>query len=120
MPNDGHPQIWKFKILVWGKGEDFDSDFGATVEWLGCEVRDSGGNLRDYVATSASGIDWSLTSVPEPGPAAGGWVALPAAAAIALRRRVSARGLAQRGGGADPDAAARMRRAATATRRATS
>ena len=79
---------WKFRIIVLGNGVDFDSDFGATVEWLGFEVRDTAGNLQtDYVATSASGIDWSMASVPEPGPAAGGWVALLAAAALARRGR---------------------------------
>ena len=41
-----------------------------SVEWLGIEVLDeSGMPTTDFSLTSASGIDWTLASVPEPNTA---------------------------------------------------
>lgn len=62
------------RALAWASvtSEGFDpmkgaANLGATADWLGFEVFDAeGAPITNLTVSSASGIDWTLTSVPEP------------------------------------------------------
>jgi hypothetical protein len=87
---DGIPFNLKAGIVVTlaGTGMTGFADLGSTIEWLGMDLFDaSGAPVPDFSVNSASGIDWSLASVPEPGTAS--LVGLGLSLAAVFRRVLS-------------------------------